>query len=121
MGKFCAKCGSEMEKGATFCANCGTSAEGVTKVETSNNDNGGQVSNGMATAGFVLSFFVPVLGLIFSIIGLNKANQLNGSGRGLAKAGLILSIIWIVLEVIAIIIYYVVIIAAATTAAGYYY
>ena len=119
MGKFCAKCGSEMEKGATFCANCGTSTkeEKITVVETSS----GQTSNGMATAGFILSFFVPVLGLIFSIIGLNRANQMNGAGRGMAKAGLILSIIWLVLEVIAIIFYYVIIIAAATTSAGYYY
>lgn len=121
MGKFCAKCGNEIEKGTTFCANCGTPVEGTTKkVETESNDNGGQVSNGMATAGFVLSFFVPVLGLIFSIIGLNKANQLNGAGRGLAKAGLILSIIWLVLEVVAIIFYYIFIIAAATSAAYYY-
>lgn len=110
-----------MEKDATFCANCGSSNEAVTKVETTDN-NGGQVSNGMATAGFVLSFFVPVLGLIFSIIGLNKAKYLNGAGKGLAKAGLILSIIWMVLEVIAIIIYYVVIIAAAAgISSGYYY
>ena len=120
MGKFCAKCGSEMEKGATFCANCGTSTKEEQTTTVVENESG-QTSNGMATAGFILSFFVPVLGLIFSIIGLNKANQLNGAGRGMAKAGLILSIVWLVLEVIVIIFYYVIIIAAATTSAGYYY
>ena len=74
----------------------------------------------MAIAGFIVSFFVPVLGLIFSIIGLNKANQLNGSGKGFAKAGLILSIVWIVLEIVAVIIYYL-FIAAALVGASYYY
>ena len=120
MGKFCAKCGSEMEKDATFCANCGTSADGKAEAKVVESSSNGETRNGMATAGFILSFFVPVLGLIFSIVGLNKANQLGGNGRGLAKAGLILSIIWMVLSVIAYIIYYMVVIAAAVGSSYYY-
>ncbi len=50
-------------------------------------------SNGMATAGFILSFFIAALGLIFSIIGLQRSKELNGSGRGLALAGIIISCI----------------------------
>jgi len=49
-------------------------------------------ANGMAIAGFVLSFLIPLLGLIFSIIGLHSANQrADQSGRGLAIAGIIIS------------------------------
>ena len=67
-------------------------------------------SNGFAVAGFILSFFVPLLGLIFSAIGIGKANQLNGKGRGLAIWGLVLSILSMV---VAIIVYVVVFAGAA--------
>ena len=49
-------------------------------------------ANGMAIAGFVLSFLIPLLGLIFSIVGLSRANQLpDRKGYGLALAGVIIS------------------------------
>ena len=51
-------------------------------------------SSGMAIAGFVLSFFCGLLGLIFSIIGYNECRSSNGmkTGEGLALAGIIISI-----------------------------
>lgn len=53
-------------------------------------------SNGMAVAGFVCAFLVPLLGFIFSIIGLNKSKNLGGTGRGLSIAGIIISVvIWV--------------------------
>ena len=63
-------------------------------------------SNGMAIAGFVLSFLIPILGLIFSIIGLNRANQRpDQKGRGLAIAGIIISgVIMFINLIIAIVI-----------------
>ena len=48
--------------------------------------------NGFAVAGLIL-FFTVVLGLIFSILGLVKSGKVGGKGRGLAIAGLILSIL----------------------------
>ena len=72
-------------------------------------------SNGMATAGFVLAlltvFFgwIPfvgwatwLLGLIFRAVGLCKANKI-GVGRGLAIAGLIISLIGIVFLIVLVI------------------
>ena len=57
--------------------------------------------NGFAIAGFVLAFFVPILGIIFSSIGLSKSKNLpNNAGKGLAIAGLVISIVMIVLTVI---------------------
>ena len=47
--------------------------------------------NGFAVAGFVLSVTV-ILGIIFSILGLSRAGQIGGKGKGLAIAGLVLSI-----------------------------
>ena len=49
-------------------------------------------NNGMAIAGFVLSFFFSVLGIIFSSIGLNRANKrIDRKGHGLAVAGIVIS------------------------------
>ena len=55
----------------------------------------GQSYNGHAVAGFVLSLTFPLLGLIFSWIALNGMKSSgNEEGRGLALAGLIISIIF---------------------------
>lgn len=47
--------------------------------------------NGFAIAGFILSL-IPILGIIFSILGLNRAGKIGGKGRGLSIAGIVLSI-----------------------------
>lgn len=49
--------------------------------------------------GFVLAFFFPILGLIFSIIGMTKKKY-----NGLATAGFVLSILFIIIVIIAIVI-----------------
>jgi hypothetical protein len=51
-------------------------------------------TSGMAIAGFVLSFFCGLLGLIFSILGRNECKRSGGAvgGAGLALAGIIISI-----------------------------
>ena len=54
-----------------------------------------QRTNGFAIAGFVLSFFVAILGIIFSAIALKQINDRGEGGKGLAIAGLVLSIVWI--------------------------
>lgn len=61
-------------------------------------------TSGMAIAGFVLSFFCALLGLIFSIIGYNECKNSNGAvkGDGLAIAGIIISICMMVLSLIII-------------------
>jgi Domain of unknown function (DUF4190) len=53
-------------------------------------------TNGMAIAGFVLSFFCSILGLIFSIVGLNQTKQRRQGGSGLAIAGIVISCLGIV-------------------------
>jgi len=56
-----------------------------------------------AIAGFVLSFFgiFAVLGLTFSIVGLSQTKNNQRRGRGLAIAGLIISIIVLIITVFA--------------------
>ena len=66
----------------------------------------------MATAGFVralltlflgwiplLGWVMWLLGLIFSAIGLGNAGKLDGEGRGLAIAGLIISFLGIIIKI----------------------
>ncbi|HTR52079.1 MAG TPA: DUF4190 domain-containing protein [Kofleriaceae bacterium] len=61
-------------------------------------------TSGMAIAGFVLSFFCALLGLIFSIIGYNECKRSNGevTGEGLALAGIIISIIGMLLTLVIV-------------------
>lgn len=49
--------------------------------------------------GFIFAFIFPLIGLIFSIIGMNKKKN-----NGLATAGLVVSIITILLVIIVIVI-----------------
>lgn len=53
-------------------------------------------ANPTAVAGFVLSFLVPVLGLIFSAIGRHKTKYGLCKGRKLSTAGIIISIVVLV-------------------------
>lgn len=72
-------------------------------VDYPNHATGG--SNGMAIAGFIMAFIIPLLGLIFSIIGLNRANERpDQKGRGLAIAGIILSSVLMLINLIIVII-----------------
>lgn len=93
MAKFCTNCGNELDDRAIMCPKCG-----VALTQTTNASNGSS-SNGMAIAGFILSFFIPLLGLIFSIIGLKRSKETN-NGKGLSTAGIIISCITMVITII---------------------
>ena len=88
--KYCQNCGTQLDDNAYVCPTCGMRAEPVhAPVPTS-------TTNTFAIVGFILSFFMPLLGLIFSIIGLNKVKECN-SGKGLAVAGIIISAVeWLI-------------------------
>jgi hypothetical protein len=59
-------------------------------------------ANAFAILGFIFAFVISPLGLIFSIIGLAKAKKMGGKQKGLAVAGLIISIISILITIIYI-------------------
>ncbi|GAA4587546.1 hypothetical protein GCM10023194_36840 [Planotetraspora phitsanulokensis] len=52
-----------------------------------------KASNGLAVAGFVLAFLVAPIGFILSIVGLVQAPKRGGKGRGLAIAGIVISLV----------------------------
>ena len=78
--KYCTKCGQEVMEEAGVCPPCGCGGGTPKKDET----------NGMAIAGFVCSFFIPLLGWIIGGLGLKKSKETN-KGRGLSVAALIIS------------------------------
>jgi hypothetical protein len=62
-----------------------------------------QRTNTMAILGLVFAFVFTPLGLVFSAIGLKQVKERRENGRGLALAGLILSIVFILLGVLLVV------------------
>ena len=102
--KHCPKCGAQLSDEDDYCYFCGSpykdleigaKDEEEIKFREEKDDNfyyQTEARNGFALAGFILSFFSPIVGFIFSVIGLNKSKDMKGLGRGQAIAGIIISI-----------------------------
>lgn len=128
MSKFCTNCGTKLEDNVKFCTSCGNevNSEGVANnnsqpVNNTTNvvvNNSEQKQNGLAIAGFVVSLVSTIvccgsfnlIGLILSIIGLVKAKDYNGNGKGMAIAGIVICAVVMVLSIIL----YVVLVSAGT-------
>lgn len=62
-----------------------------------------QKYNGLAIAGFVCSFFIALVGLILSIVGLGQIKKQGGKGKGLAIAGIIISAVSMILTIVLVV------------------
>ena len=124
---FCKYCGNQLKDGSKFCENCGaevnqhaataTPVDHTQPVQTAND-----APKGLAIAGFICSFFAPLVGLILSCIALkNYKTSTSQDCLGLAKAGKILSIIGIVVTVIIFIAYAAILAELGSMYDGYYY
>ena len=69
-------------------------------------------NNWLAIAGFVVSLvsiflnfycITGIVGIILSIIGLKKSSELEGNGKGMAIAGIVLGVVGIVVGIVAIV------------------
>ena len=108
---FCTKCGKEINDNSKFCVHCGASLTNETAttpvmtpvVETTETVNNAEPvkkkSNGLAVAGLVCSFFIPLLGWIFGGIGLSKSKE-TGKGKGMSIAAIIISTVMFVVNLI---------------------
>ena len=102
---YCKNCGSEIDDQAVVCPKCGVLTSGKSQgLEPK--------TNTMAIVGLVMPFIFAIAGLICSIIARKQIRESGEKGMGLATAGLIISIVEIVLYFIVILIYVIVIAAA---------
>ena len=99
--KYCLKCGNEVTDDETVCPRCGSCAISPTNIYKSSSNE----KNGFAIAGFICSFFSPLLGWIFGGIGLNKAYKKGGCGEKLSIAAIIISTIIFGLNLILLILF----------------
>ena len=85
---FCRYCGKELPDNAVVCTGCGCLAnEDLIAPQTE-----AQLQkNGMAVAGFVCSFLMPVLGWVFGGIGLSRSKRRNGKGKSLSVAAIVIA------------------------------
>ena len=89
---FCKNCGKEIDDKAVVCPYCGVQTENLRAQQSK--------TNVLAIIGFIFSFFLPIVGLICTNLGRKNAAECGGNGHGLATAGLVISILWIVLGVL---------------------
>ena len=89
---YCKNCGKEIDDKAVVCPYCGVQVGNVAPAQNK--------TNVLAIVGFIFAFLMPIVGLICSIIGKNKADEYGGNGKGLATAGIIISIVEIALVIV---------------------
>ncbi len=97
----CTRCRRELDEGTVNCPYCGESqppskGEPKEKVKNTNALVGFIYSIFGSVVGIILSFLAPMFaiplgGIIFSAIGVKKADQYYGEGKKLAIAGIIIS------------------------------
>jgi len=147
---FCSHCGGHLEPGSQFCSNCGSRSQ-VQSTSHTTTTHFGQFGgfqqqaapqpqqqysqsqpvysgeNTMAIAGLISSLVgfmmgLPWIGIIVSAIGLVKAKQMNGKGRGLALAGLWIGIAGTIFYILLVVGYIILIIwLGGMGGNGYYY
>ena len=76
-----------------------------------------QKTNTMAILGLVFAFVFSPLGVVFSAIGLKQIKERREGGRGLALAGLIISIISLIIGIVAVVLFATVLAPAVEKAA----
>ena len=122
---ICPSCGQRKVTEGQFCINCGYN---FNDLSTQNNNVITPVSvssdytNGMGIAGLVISIVSFIcccgslswLSLIFSIIGLSKAKQNNGAGKGISLAGLILSIIGLLIIILYVVFFMIMVVTGSS-------
>ncbi len=89
---YCKHCGKEIDDKAIVCPYCGVQVGQISAPPKTNT---------LAIIGFIFAFIMPLVGLICSILGRKNAAECGGNGRGLATAGLIISIVWMAIALIS--------------------
>ena len=107
---YCPHCGKQIDDQAALCPYCGNIVDDAALDQPAAPapvpayvPPPAPVNNGYAVTGFILAFFIPFVGLILSIIGCKNSKELGGKGKGLAIAGIILSIIMFAAQTVGLV------------------
>ena len=95
---YCTNCGKLLHDEAVICPDCGVPTANMPKGGINATAQEQPQGNGMAIAGFVCSFFIPILGWVFGGIGLARANKRKGKGMGLSVAAIVIASVGFVLN-----------------------
>ncbi len=105
MSNYCPNCGNILNDNTTICPKCGMQ---ITQSNTTNTMNtmsavsSTNKTNDIAIAGLILSFMIPIVGLVLSIIGLEKSKEIN-NGKRLSIAGIVISAVFTIISIINLI------------------
>ena len=116
MGKFCSNCGQKLLKKDNACSNCGMLVNEEKKEENQsttviNNTVVNKKTNGFALSGLIVSLIstllccgsISIVSLVLSIIGIAKADDYDDTGKGLGIAGIVISVVGIIIFTINLI------------------
>ena len=107
--KYCTQCGAELEDNAGICHICSAAQSNNNPAPACTPADILQISKSAWTwglVGLVSCFIIPVLGIIFSSIGLGKAGRFKkttGSLNDDARAGRTMSVIGLVISIIRVV------------------
>lgn len=92
---FCTSCGARIDE-AAYCATCGTKNSG--NVQSGATLTRSSHTSTLSIVAFVLSFLVPIVGLVLGLMAKREIEQSKGQigGRSLAVAAIVINIVWIV-------------------------
>lgn len=98
---YCHQCGNPIAENTKFCSSCGTPV-GSAAPNTANFQNSAPSmmipkTNTLAIVSLVISFFIPIVGMILAYSARREidASQGTQTGRGLTTGAIVLNWIWI--------------------------
>lgn len=127
---FCSKCGTQINQGASFCAGCGNPSATTpvatnysaptTNFQTQSMAPQGlaaPVTSGLAVASFVVSLFVPLIGLILGYVARSDIRKSGGQKIGIGFTTAAIVIGWI----FTVFIFVIIVAAIASAQSSSYY
>ena len=119
MAKFCNECGMELDDAAKFCDKCGTKCGEVKEATVTTTEQApvaeAKKGNTVALVGFIVAICnillccgsISTISLVLCIVGIVQAKKFNGDKKGLAIAGLIMTAIMMIINLLVVIFIYI--------------